>query len=757
MPAGEVTVRLNLNKDGYSAGMTAARREAQQLATTVQAVGHTTVSQMQASSAAIRTLEGGMTNSIRAAERFISTIPGVGKALQAAFPVIGGIALAGVFAKIGTEAAKAIETVLKMPQAITNSFRSLNLAGQTANDTLRITNDRLENEIAKLEGKPQNNLKLTIDEARLAADKMAESLDRDNAKIKELLSQNFAPWYAGFMGKSGTSVVSDKVNGQNQHLSDLAAQMNIAQHEGNTGDASSLRVAIDAMRSQYLQDNAKEITDRTANQKLPGALNQGGNLSILQGQQASLYNQFDQESELGRNTTDEAQAAKLRGSKDLAEAQKRAQELLVQQWHQDLDQAKADNDMTVAQEAQFWVRRMETAHTGSLSYKASLDEANRLIAQMRKGNLAGQLGLDAAGAGMSDRFDLSRGDNPEMKEQGRAAVEYLKNLQEQIGAQRQNASAIAEASIQMAVATGQMSKWDAAQAQAALHTQEFQQAMQRLQAALANAAALPAGFARNSAIAGLNAQGTQMAGQRQLQVMQDQQDIAGDSIGPAVRQALDQMVQSFTDLASQLKTIIPKTIDSLNDDMVKMMTGQGSKKDFGKTLMQSGQGLLKTSLQGAEGSILSAFGLGGTKKADGSMGAPFYVKMATNQAGGLLGGIASGLDPGASSTPSGVSGWIGKLLGSFVGGLAGHAGGGDVAANRPSIVGERGPELFMPHTSGSIVPNHALGGSSNTYIDARGSNDPAAIHAAVARALPHAVAASLQAHHQSGRRNPQGR
>jgi phage-related minor tail protein len=31
----------------------------------------------------------------------------------------------------------------------------------------------------------------------------------------------------------------------------------------------------------------------------------------------------------------------------------------------------------------------------------------------------------------------------------------------------------------------------------------------------------------------------------------------------------------------------------------------------------------------------------------------------------------------------------------------------------PSIVGERGPELFVPQSAGRIVPNHALGGGSN--------------------------------------------
>jgi hypothetical protein len=43
--------------------------------------------------------------------------------------------------------------------------------------------------------------------------------------------------------------------------------------------------------------------------------------------------------------------------------------------------------------------------------------------------------------------------------------------------------------------------------------------------------------------------------------------------------------------------------------------------------------------------------------------------------------------------------------------LAGaRAGGGPVSANMPYLIGERGPELFMPSSSGNIVPNGKFGG-----------------------------------------------
>jgi lambda family phage tail tape measure protein len=57
-------------------------------------------------------------------------------------------------------------------------------------------------------------------------------------------------------------------------------------------------------------------------------------------------------------------------------------------------------------------------------------------------------------------------------------------------------------------------------------------------------------------------------------------------------------------------------------------------------------------------------------------------------------------------------------------GSLGFADGGNPPVGRVSIVGERGPELFVPKTAGTIVPNHALSGMggttnvTNNYINA---------------------------------------
>jgi len=48
----------------------------------------------------------------------------------------------------------------------------------------------------------------------------------------------------------------------------------------------------------------------------------------------------------------------------------------------------------------------------------------------------------------------------------------------------------------------------------------------------------------------------------------------------------------------------------------------------------------------------------------------------------------------------------------------GRAAGGPVNGGEPYIVGEKGPELFVPSRSGNIVPNNALGGQVNITVQA---------------------------------------
>ena len=102
----------------------------------------------------------------------------------------------------------------------------------------------------------------------------------------------------------------------------------------------------------------------------------------------------------------------------------------------------------------------------------------------------------------------------------------------------------------------------------------------------------------------------------------------------------------------------------------------------------------------------------------------------------ILGFLGSLFAPGAPS------GWIPTGGGDAVGGYGipgARAGGGPVSAGRAYIVGEEGPELFVPRQSGGIVPNNAMGGTGGGggfTINVTGVQDPSAIRAEVLRLLP---------------------
>jgi len=94
-------------------------------------------------------------------------LPGVGAALQAAFPVVGAIALIGV---LRPGRGRSREIHLEVERGSENPFAGMISSAKLSNDTLAITNDRLQLEIEKLEKKPQNRMALALDEMRDASD-----------------------------------------------------------------------------------------------------------------------------------------------------------------------------------------------------------------------------------------------------------------------------------------------------------------------------------------------------------------------------------------------------------------------------------------------------------------------------------------------------------------------------------------------------------------------------------------------------------
>lgn len=95
----------------------------------------------------------------------------------------------------------------------------------------------------------------------------------------------------------------------------------------------------------------------------------------------------------------------------------------------------------------------------------------------------------------------------------------------------------------------------------------------------------------------------------------------------------------------------------------------------------------------------------------------------------LRGGLAS-IGIGGSGGGGGLGGGIlgiGSLISSIFG-LPGRATGGPVAPGRPYLVGERGPELFIPTSAGQVDPG-SRGGARSVNVSIRvvapeGSSSP---------------------------------
>jgi hypothetical protein len=230
------------------------------------------IPQTAAASAAVRALEG--QTSIRAAERFLGGTVGLGSFFQAVFPIAGGFATIEMLTSLG-EKVQAIRQAFKdmadEPQAVAQAFREFNGPLQLANDDLRISNDLLDQEIAKLRGKPTNGLAQALDEAKKAADQLADSLANDLTSLQKLLREKQVPVWQQFLGKAGTADLPEEIKRfQREDVAPLtdagAAAIPTSTKPGMFGitvkpdpDAANAanRQNLDKLRTQYLNELGK--------------------------------------------------------------------------------------------------------------------------------------------------------------------------------------------------------------------------------------------------------------------------------------------------------------------------------------------------------------------------------------------------------------------------------------------------------------------------------------------------------------------
>ena len=172
----------------------------------------------------------------------------------------------------------------------------------------------------------------------------------------------------------------------------------------------------------------------------------------------------------------------------------------------------------------------------------------------------------------------------------------------------------------------------------------------------------------------------------------------------AFSKKIQQYGKTVNDFGGQVGDIVVKSFRGMEDALVNFVqTGKLAFSDFARSIIADmtriaiRQAIIAPLMNSFSGWLGNAFGP--AKGGNFTPPAPM--------APGFMGtGIPAKL-------PEGSFGISGKL-----------ATGGPARRGRSYLVGERGPELFTPNSSGTVAPNHQLGGSTSVVVnvDASGSS-----------------------------------
>jgi hypothetical protein len=178
-------------------------------------------------------------------------------------------------------------------------------------------------------------------------------------------------------------------------------------------------------------------------------------------------------------------------------------------------------------------------------------------------------------------------------------------------------------------------------------------------------------------------------------------NILSDIANRMIKQQLaDPLAEALTGIANELigskgegkmGKIMTEGMGATGDSMVETIKGAGSK--------------MVDWMSNAAGGITDIFsGMGD------SLGSIFsnvfsWIKDGIGNIGSSLGGLSG----------AGGGSMFGDIFGS-IGSFLGFADGGRPPVGQASLVGEKGPELFVPDSGGTVVPNNGTGGSNDPLV-----------------------------------------
>ena len=385
------------------------------------------VSSRQASSALLR---GG---GLRADEQFLSMIPGAAGALQALFPLIGAAGLAGLLVDMGEKGYEAFEKVQHMAQTTRRDFDDLHNSAQERIDDIDLENSKLQDQIDKIEGHPNNGLATSLLEAKKAADALLVSLAADRKQLDELLQKHDTGTFGAVLASVGigparTNTQADQLKADQANLQ---KEIEDAGHKRDAAfakatDPKGIQAATDAFDRAVHNAYQKQIDSyRTESGRLKdeqaksvplgfaadrGGITQGPNnpinnsakIATIEGRGQQLIDQQaqydggvnrtklttqlgqDKQDKANDKSSDEAARKAEEAARKALEAQRKAAEEQRQQWDVEHDLFEQATQRSAADEVTFWTAKVQAVGVGSMNYRDALGKQTQAIERQRR-------------------------------------------------------------------------------------------------------------------------------------------------------------------------------------------------------------------------------------------------------------------------------------------------------------------------------------------------------------------------------------
>jgi hypothetical protein len=481
------------------------------------------ISARMAASAELRVLSGNLQGSTRAAGAFLATLPGIGVAMQAAFPIFGVVALIGVLGQAVGAVHGLIQAFKDLDGAAEKAQVDAILAG---NKIVSVKSDKFtKDSFARLyENAPANPDNISIQNAsvKLKEIQQARELADAQAAVNE-------------QGKTGVALQKQKVEDAQKEVEYareakaqadqlVTAYTKLATEKvtvttpviGGEGLTVQQQVAKISDPKQLAEINKQLQTAKTASEDF------GHEMDILkvklQGTELKLPEVEDKEAAAAKRKAD-AEARKL-----LA-AQRAEQNEEIQADNEYLEKLKSTHTLTSLEESNYWIGRAAIAQAGGKEYQHAIDESNRALgrAQKETQTLSSQVGEE-----LTESWLKAETVTKEVaKQQSELANNVAQDAEKMQAAQEGAAEAIAQANLKAGEASGNISKLAAAHQEAAIHAKAYADELARLDAALTrvsqDAALNPE--QRAAQVGQLQAQKVQVQGQAQASGIADQSAI----------------------------------------------------------------------------------------------------------------------------------------------------------------------------------------------------------------------------------------